>query len=148
MLLDPKTAAQISKVLFPGEDPAPALVKLIQWFDEYVEARNNNASSIPGYRRPHFPETPKSESEPESESKPVVEYEDSFRLNNRSSTQMLQQMMHDLLIYAKTNKLSASDLAREIGASYPTILNWQHGKLPRGENIGKIQAFLDKVRAT
>lgn len=56
-------------------------------------------------------------------------------------------MMEEVLAYAKAESLTASELTREIGASYPTILNWQRGKLPRGENVGRVQAFLEKIRA-
>lgn len=55
-------------------------------------------------------------------------------------------IIEQLLSYAKENSISAGDLAQKVGVSYPTMLNWQHGRSPRGKNLQKLRDFLDKVK--
>jgi hypothetical protein len=154
MLLDPKTAAKLSSALFPDEEPDQALFSLLGWFDEYLEARGGAIRSpAPAVRptplRSALPSAPTkstwTRSQEEEDNGTTGELLPLTPGNIRSNPQ-LKHMMDELLAYTKANKMTASDIAREVGASYPTILNWQRGKLPRGENIGKVEAFLVRAR--
>jgi DNA-binding XRE family transcriptional regulator len=121
MLLNPKIAAKLSSVLFPSERPDEALMSLIQWFDEYAEARNS--------------------------SRPTINRLETWSNGHKPAEQQPAQpqpIIDRLFGFAKSNNLSLADLAKQVGVSYPTLLNWQKGKAPQGKNLSKIETFLKK----
>jgi hypothetical protein len=148
-LLKPEVAAKLSAILFPDSDPETALVETLEWFDEY----NNSRKGYNGERKPTSAivaaERTRSWSkqpelvEPESEeTDPLTR---NFLPTGVYNNPEIKKMMADLVTHVRTSKISPSELQREIGASYPTILNWMRGKLPRGENIGKIRNYMEKL---
>ena len=145
LLLKPETAAKLASTLFPESDSETSLVNLLEWFNEYETNRKVFISHS-------FEKRPAQEKlnswsrnpEPEGEEK-TTKGELPLDTGGIRNNPQIKQMMHDLLLHARQNKLSASDLAQQVGASYPTILNWQRGKLPRGENIEKVRVFLGKI---
>lgn len=152
-LLRPETAAKLASTLFPESDTETSLINLLEWFNEYETNRKliTGSYSKGTTMRKLEPTQEKLNSwsrnpEPEGEERTTKgELPLDTGAGGIRNNPQIKQMMHDLLVHARQNKLSASDLAQQVGASYPTILNWQRGKLPRGENIDKVRIFLSKI---
>lgn len=150
VLLKPETAAKLAAQLFPDTDLETSLERVLEWVAKYKAsmspfahppANNHSLSPVTEKITSWSKAAESTKQEQESEELPLP----GVGLGVRNNPQ-IKEMMSDLLAYAKANKMSAYDLAGKIGASYPTILNWQKGKLPRGENIQKVAAFLRTIR--
>jgi hypothetical protein len=146
------------------------LPEVVQWYEEFLKASNNGPAPAPaptpvapGFRR-HAPEPAHdsipAKNWPTSVSAPVApavaggtwsapetdeeQQGDTLQLQPEESPEGLMQAF---LAYVKESKKGASELSRLAEVSYPTMLTWLKGvKVPRGNNIGKLQAFLAKVR--
>jgi hypothetical protein len=135
MRLNPETAAKVALILFPELDAQTGLAAFLDWFASYeLKYREFTLSDPSGFKQ--ILELRKAD--PESE----LEMADS-KVGVRNNP-AIKQMMRSLLDHARKENLSAVQLSEKVGASYPTILNWQRGKLPRGENIKKVRSYLAK----
>jgi hypothetical protein len=161
-LLNPVFAAQLAKRLFPDMSPIEALPEVVQWYENYLKeftVQPPVRSTPPGFRRTPAPApVPKSVFAPAADPAPrswtasdlqgeqPEENGDSLKLHIEESPEGLMQAF---LAYVKESKKGASDLSRMAEVSYPTMLTWLKGvKVPRGQNIQKLQAFLAKVKST
>lgn len=116
MTLDPKTAARLCARLFPDDPLDVALFKLLEWYDEYTAGRS------PVEKEPSTPAI-----------EPVSPQPD------------IKAMMRDIFTHAKQNNIPAVELARLLSVSYPSVLNWQRGKQPKGKNIAKVEAYYKTI---
>lgn len=151
VLLKPETAAKLAAQLFPDTDLETSLEAVLEWVAKYKASMSpfahppaNNHSLSPTGEKIITSWNKTAESTKEQQESGELPLP-GVGIGVRNNPQ-IKEMMSELLAHAKANKISASDLAGQVGASYPTILNWQRGKLPRGENIQKVAIYLKKNR--
>lgn len=149
VLIKPETAAKLAAQLFPESDFESSIENVIQWLTIYRQefkqgsfGRGTSLSPI-GQKITNWNQAVESTTAQQASGElPLPRAIGGTGIRNNPE---IKQMMMEVLEYAKANKISAGDLCQKIGVSYPTILNWQRGKLPRGENIQKVAEFFKQV---
>jgi hypothetical protein len=144
-MISPENLAKLARKMFPDESREDAMISAWEFYNAYIAAWDDKGSEF------HAADTKPKEEEPaprswtrQPEPEPETSGQNVIPLTGIYNDPGLKKMMSDLLDYCKSHNINATELQKQIGASYPTILNWFRGRMPRGENIPRIREFLKK----